>query len=96
MRFPLFWIDLLVWIFYISKGFPGAKIKAELDIIKNKDKIKKKYDELEKMKQIFDEELIQNFPDEIFVPTNVSHNLMNNTFNSIITKLSKKIKKTIK
>ena len=96
MRFSLFWIDLLVWVFYISKGFPGAKIKAELDIKKNKDKIKSKYEELEKLKQISDEELIQKFPDEIFVPTNVSHNLMNNTFNSIITKLSKKIKKRIK
>ena len=96
MRFSLILVDLFVWAFYISKGFLGVKIKAELDIIKNKKLIEKKYLELENKKTISDIELIKNFPDEIFVPSNVSQQSMNVTFNSILTKLSKKIKEKIK
>ena len=45
--------------------------------------------------QLVDIELIRNFPDEIFVPINVSQQSMNTKFNSVLTKLSKKIKKNI-
>ena len=34
-------------------------------------------------KIITDKELIKNFPDKIFVPTNVSQESMNQTFNSV-------------
>jgi len=95
MRFSLMLVDLLVWVFYFSKGFLGVKIKAELDIRKNKKIIETKYVELENKKIISDIELIKNFPDEIFVPTNVSQQSMNVKFNSILTKLSKKIKENI-
>jgi len=88
-------VDFFVWFFYISKGFLGAKIKAELDIRKNREFIETKYQELEKKKIIPDEKLIQEFPDEIFVPTNVSDTFMNKSFNSILSKLSKKVKKKI-
>jgi hypothetical protein len=82
-------------VFYISKGFLGAKIRAELDIRKNREKIEKKYEELEKIKIISDKELIRYFPDEIFVPKNVSKQSNNKNFNSILTRLSKKVKKKI-
>ena len=95
MSSSLMLVDLFVWMFYISKGFLGAKIRAELDILKNKETIKNKYFELENKKIISDEELIKEFPDEIFVPTNVSEQSINNKFNSILTKLSKKIKEEI-
>ena len=88
-------VDLFVWFFYISKGFLGAKIKAELDIRRNRKFIETKYQELEKKKTVPDEKIIQEFPDEIFVPTNVSDNFMNGSFNSILSKLSKKVKKKI-
>ena len=89
-------VDLFVWVFYISKGFLGAKIKAELEIRKNKEIIEKKFNELEKRKTVSDEKLIKNFPDEIFVPRNVSQESMNQTFNSILTRLSKKVKEKIR
>ncbi len=95
MRFSLALVDLFVWAFYFSKGFLGAKIKAELEIKKNKNNILRKYQELENKKIITDKELIKNFPDQIFVPTNVSQESMNQTFNSILAKLSKKFKKKI-
>jgi len=96
MKFSLILVDLFVWAFYFSKGFLGAKIRAEIDIRKNKKIIYRKYHELEKKKTIPDKELIKNFPNEIFVPTNVSQESMNQTFNSILTKLSKTVKKKIK
>jgi len=88
-------VDLFVWFFYISKGFLGAKIKAELDIRRNRKFIETKYQELEKKKTVPDEKIIQEFPDEVFVPTNVSDNFMNGSFNSVLSKLSKKVKKKI-
>jgi len=96
MRLSLMLVDFFVWMFYFSKGFIGVKIKAELDIRKNRKLIQKKYNELEKKKIISDIELIKRFPDEIFVPTNVSQQSMNIRFNSILTKLSKEMKKKIR
>ena len=95
MRYSLFLVDLFVWFFYFSKGFLGAKINAELDIRRNRKKIEEKYHELEKIKIIPDEDLIKKFPDEIFVPLNVSENSVNSAFNSILSRLSKNIKKKI-
>ena len=95
MRFSLALVDLFVWAFYFSKGFLGAKIKAEIEIKKNKEHILRKYQELEDKKIITDKELIKNIPDKIFVPTNVSQESMNQTFNSVLAKLSKKFKKKI-
>ena len=95
MSFSLMLVDLSIWIFYISKGFLNAKIRAELDILKNKKIIEEKYLELEKKKIIPDKELIEKFPDEIFVPTNVSEQSLNKKFNSLLTRLSKKVKEKI-
>jgi len=95
MHSSLCLVDLFVWFFYLSKGFLGAKIKAELDIRRNRKFIETKYQELEKKKTVPDEKIIQEFPDEIFVPANVSDNFMNGSFNSVLSKLSKKVKKKI-
>ena len=95
MSFSLMLVDLFVWAFYFSKGFLSAKIRAELDIRKNKKIIEQKYFELEKKKIISDEQLIKEFPDEIFVPTNVSEQSLNDTFNSLLTRLSRKVKEKI-
>ena len=95
MSFSLMLVDLSIWIFYISKGFLNAKIRAELDILKNKKIIENKYLELEKKKIIPDKELIEKFPDEIFVPTNVSEQSLNKKFNFLLTRLSKKVKEKI-
>lgn len=95
MRLTLMLVDFLVWIFYISKGFFLAKIRAELDIKKNKNQIQKKYLELENNKMVQDKELIKKFPDKIFVPVNVAKGNINNIFNSILETLSKKVKAKI-
>ena len=95
MRLSLFLVDLCVWLFYLSKGFLGAKIKAELDIFRSRKAIKIRHNQLEKMKIVSDKDLIEKFPDEIFVPKNVSEPVFNQLFNKILSALSKKVKKKI-
>jgi len=88
-------VDFFVWFFYLSKGFVGAKIKADLDILRNKKLIEKKYQELESKKIVPDEELVKKFPDEIFVPVDVTEGSVNRRFNSILSRINKKAKKSI-
>ena len=88
-------VDFFVWFFYLSKGFVGSKIKADLDIFRNKKSIEKKYQELESKKIVSDKELIKEFPDEIFVPIDVTEDSVNRRFNSILSRLSRRAKKSI-
>jgi len=88
-------VDFFVWIFYLTKGFLGSKIRAELDIIKNRKAIKIKYDELESKKIVSDKELITKFSDSLHVPSNVTGKNTNSAFNSVIQRLSKSAKKSL-
>jgi len=92
IRFYLFLNELLVWIFYISKGYFFAKLKAEINLMKNKDHIIKKYTDIESDKIISDIDIIMSFPDQIMVPKNVSEGIMSRTFIKILEKLSFKAK----
>ena len=95
MQITRIFVEMMIWLFYLSKGFLGAKIRAEIDIIKNKDQIASKYNELENKKIVPDKELIKLFTDEIFVPKNVSGKIGSSIFNSILSTLSKKAKRSI-
>ena len=88
-------VDLLVWLFYLSKGFLGSKIRAELDIRKNRKKILERYEHLEHLKKISDRELVLGFPDAIHVPSNVTGKNTNSIFNKLIEYLSQRAKKAI-
>jgi hypothetical protein len=82
-------------MFYLTKGFLGSKIRAELDIIKNRKAIKTKYEELENKKIVSDKELITKFSDSLHVPSNVTGKNTNSIFNSVIRRLSKSAKKSL-
>ena len=92
----LFLSDVLIWISYFFKGFLLVKIKAELEIRKNKNKIEEKYLELEKIKLVSDEEMIKKFSDEIWIPKDVSNNFFNKLFNLTLKKLSINARKKLK
>ena len=92
----LFLLDILVWVSYFFKGFLLVKIKAELEIRKNKKKIEEKYLELEKIKLVSDEEMIKKFSDEIWIPKDVSNNFFNKLFNLTLKKLSINARKKLK
>jgi len=88
-------VDFFVWMFYLTKGFLGSKIRAELDIIKNRKAIKTKYEELESKKIVSDKEMITKFSDSLHVPSNVTGKNTNSIFNSVIRRLSKSAKKSL-
>jgi GT2 family glycosyltransferase len=88
-------VDFFVWMYYLTKGFLGSKIRAELDIIKNRKAIKIKYEELESKKIVSDKELITKFSDSLHVPSNVTGKNINSVFNSVIQRLSKSAKKSL-
>jgi len=88
-------VDFFVWMFYLTKGFLRSKIRAELDIIKNRKAIKTKYEELESKKIVSDKELIIKFSDSLHVPSNVTGKNTNSIFNSVIRRLSKSAKKSL-
>ena len=90
------WItELLIWAVYFSKGYLTAKIKAELELRKNKKFIIKKQIEIENEKRISDVELIKTFPDRIEIPKFVSNNFQSQWFLNKIENLSKKAKKKL-
>lgn len=91
----LIMVEILVFLFYLSKGFIFTKIKADLNIIKNWSHIKNKYNELESLKKIPDKEIIKEFTDEINVPKNVFTKSSKMIFDKIISSLSKKIRSRI-
>ena len=95
MKVSLFIVDVLVWFAYIFKGFAKSKIRADSDIKRNIELIKKRQKELESIKKISDTELIAEFPDTIFLSNNVSGGISSRIFNSIITRLSKSTKKSL-
>ena len=88
-------VDLLVWLFYLSKGFLGSKIRAELDIRKNRKKISERYKHLEHLKKISDKDLVLDFPDTVSVPSNVTGKNTTSIFNKLIEHLSQRAKKAI-
>ena len=69
--------------------------KVFFDIIKNRKKIKQKYNEIQNNRKISDKELIINFEDKIFVPENISTKKVNMIFNRFIGTLSKITRKVI-
>ena len=94
--FPtLMLVDLLVWLFYLSKGFLGSKIRAELDIKKNRKKILERYEELECKKKISDRDLVVDFPALIQIPSSVTGKNTSSFFNTLIKHLSQRAKKNI-
>ena len=95
MKTSLFFVDILVWFAYVLKGFTKSKIRADKDIRKNMELIKKRQKELESMRKISDEELIAKFPDTIFLSNNISGGISNKIFNLIITRLSRTTKKNL-
>jgi GT2 family glycosyltransferase len=92
IKSSLWYTEILVWLFYLSKGYVSAKIQAESDLRKNYEFIKKKQIEIENQKTISDLELIKEFPDRIEVPKDVSEGFHSKIFLNMIEYLSKKAK----
>jgi len=88
-------IEILVFFFYLSKGFLIAKMKADMDILKNLTHIKKRHNQLESIRKLKDKEVIDDFTDDVFVPKTVFKKSSKIFFEMIIAKLSRKIRNKI-
>ena len=86
-------IDILVWLFYLMKGFPIAKLKAEIDIWKNKKKIQSRCLEIKKSRIRSDKEIMKDFSDNIWIPKSLGNDFQGRIFNKIIQNLAKKARK---
>ena len=96
MKFSFFIVDLMVSLFYFSKGMMITKIKADLDIWKNKKKIRERNMELVKEQVISDVEIIEIFSDEIEIPKSVTAGIMNKLLNFVLKQLSQRIRKKMR
>jgi GT2 family glycosyltransferase len=85
-------VEIMMIMFYISKGFTKMKFNAYVDILKNHAHIQKKYHELESKKLVSDSELIKKMPDEMFIPDQFSNSSTAKIFNKTISNLSKIVK----
>jgi len=88
-------VEIMVFFFYLFKGFIKMKIKAYVDIIRNRKQISKKFYELESKKVIPDVELIKTFPDDMLIPDQLSSNVANRIFNFVLSNLSRITKRFI-
>ena len=88
-------VEIMVFFFYLFKGFIKMKIKAYVDIIRNRKQISKKFHELETKKIISDAELIKTFPDDMLIPGQLSINVINRIFNFFLSNLSRIAKQFI-
>lgn len=88
-------VEFAVLYFYLSKGMFKEKIKAYLNIIKNRKHIQKKYRENMKNRIIQDKEIIKFFADEIEVPSVLTKLGKSDLFYNFISKISKNARKKI-
>jgi GT2 family glycosyltransferase len=82
-------IEILVFFYFLRKGLFKEKIKAYVNILQNRKQISKKYHDLENKKTIPDSTTIKNFPDEIFITSEIGGNFSSKMFNSILSFFSK-------
>jgi len=85
-------VEMMMIVFYLSKGFIKMKLNAYVDILKNLNHIKKKYQEIEGKKIVSDSELIKKMPNEMFIPDQFSNSLTARIFIKTISNLSKIVK----
>jgi len=82
-------VDIAITLFYLKKGFVLAKIKANLNILKNLNTISKNHNSVQKNRIVDDNELIKKFTNKIEVPQWVIKKDNNNLLNKIFEKLSR-------
>jgi len=82
-------IEIMLLIWYLSKGIIKEKLAGYKDIIKNRSLIKEKYQYLESNKKKLDKEIIKNFKNEIETPVQVSAQYQTDLFNKILVLLAK-------
>ena len=82
-------VDIAVTLFYLKKGFILAKIRANLDILKNLKIVSENHKLIQKNRTVNDNELIKKFVNKIEIPQWVTEKENNDFVNKMFEKLSK-------
>lgn len=82
-------LEILIFIYFLSKGMAKEKIKASNQILKDRKLIKKKYQELESKKVVSDKQIIEKLADRVEIPPEVGGKKTLLYFNKIINSLGK-------
>ena len=77
-------IDIAVFFFYLTRGIGRMKISADIEILKNLNLVNKKYSTNQSVKKISDKVLINQFKNEISVPSWVVSQKKNDRFNGFL------------
>jgi len=88
-------VEIAVFFFYLKKGMLRAKMRASIDILRNRKKINTRYHEIQMQRKIPDKEIITGFSDELAVPKEVADKKSNILFNKFICRLSMTARKVI-
>lgn len=88
-------VDILVWMFYIRKGFFWVKIKANLNILRNIIKIQQTKKEIEKKRKLNDMEVIKIFTDDIEIPVWMKIHNDKMSYHLIMRRISQIMRKII-
>ncbi len=82
-------VDIGVLFFYLSKGLGRMKISADLEILRNMKKINGKYERNQRIRNVEDKELLNQFKNEVIVPKWVIKDKTNILFNKFLAIISK-------
>ena len=88
-------IEIMITLFFLSKGMIKEKITASKDIIQDYNHIKKKHREIEEMKIVSDKEIIKTLSNKIEIPSQVTNSFSSRCFNKVILFLGNLAKKII-
>ena len=88
--------DFCTFLFLLSKGFGGAKIRSFFSLIRMYHKIKTRQKLLSTTRKLSDKEIVDNFADGVYIPPILTKEYSSRFFNSIVRNLSKKTKNTIR
>lgn len=88
-------VEIAVFFFYLKKGMLRTKMRASIDILRNRKKINMRYHEIQMQRKIPDNEIITGFSDELSVPKEVADKKSNILFNKFICRLSMAARKVI-
>ena len=88
--------DFCTFLFLLSKGFGGAKIRSFFSLIRMYHKIKTRQKLLSTIRKLSDKEIVENFADGVYIPPILTKESSSRFFNSIVRNLSKKTKNIIR
>ncbi len=88
-------IEILIFLFYLSKGMAREKASCYTSIIKNRKRINQRYEQIQMTRKLSDKDVLKKFVNIIEVPRQVSSDDISGAFNKILSVLSRASRRII-